>query len=61
MKTSFYILSFAFFILGILGLFDIEVWIRNRGWITLSLKESVIYLIISILTFLFTKYFIKED
>jgi len=60
MKISFYVLSFAFFILGILGLLDIEVWIRNKGWITLSVKESVFYIIISILTFLFTKYFTKE-
>ena len=47
------LLSLITSIYGLLGLFGIKVWIRNRGWITLSLSESLFYLCVGLGLYVF--------
>jgi len=55
MKWGFYFISILSILQGILGLIGIEVWIRNRGWILLSLNESLFYIAIGIIAFFLSK------
>ena len=45
------LLSLISSIYGLLGLFGIKVWIRNRGWTTLSLSESLFYLCVGFIMY----------
>jgi ssDNA-binding Zn-finger/Zn-ribbon topoisomerase 1 len=46
---------------GLIPLFGIEVWIRNSGWKTLSITQSLLNILISSITLYITVKFIKKD
>ena len=50
-KVGLFLLSSIASIYGLLGLFGIKVWIRNRGWVELSLSESLFYLFIGLIVY----------
>jgi len=54
-RIGFICLGILLIIYGFLGLIDVEVWIRNRGWIKLSLYESVFLFIVGSLLIIYMK------
>jgi len=55
MKIGFYLVGILLVIYGILGLLNIEVWIRNQGWVHLSLAKSIFFLIFGLLLLAYIK------
>lgn len=55
MKIGFYFIGILLITYGILGLFHIEVWIKNQGWVQLSIAKSIFFLVFGFLLIFFIK------
>ena len=60
-KVGFYIvIFFLVFYYGILPLMGLEVWIRNKGWIHMEMKQSLFNIIVGLFIYIFIKRYNKN-
>jgi hypothetical protein len=46
---------------GLVPLFGFDVWIRNKGWVQMDVKQSLFNISIALIIFFYIKYLKKDE